>query len=46
MELGYGALRTVGGVALTAIIGGLFIFYGAVLWDAWLILNGLWHKVC
>lgn len=44
-EIGYGFLWAVGGVALTAITGGMFVFYGAVLWGAWLILKGIWHKM-
>lgn len=44
-ELGYGALWAIGGVALTVITGGAFIFYGAVLWGGWLLLKGIWHKL-
>lgn len=44
-ELGYGALWALGGIALTAITGGVFIFYGAVLWGGWLILKGIYHKI-
>lgn len=44
-ELGYGVLWAGGGIALTAITGGTFIFYGAVLWGGWLILKGIWHKM-
>lgn len=43
-ELGYGALWALGGIALTAITGGVFIFYGAVFWGGWLVLKGLYHK--
>ena len=43
-ELGYGALWAFGGIALTAITGGTFIFWGAVVWGGWLILKGLYHK--
>lgn len=44
-ELGYGALWAIGGAGLTAITGGTFIFYGAVIWGVWLILKGLYHKI-
>jgi hypothetical protein len=44
-ELGYGALWAIGGIILTAITNGKFIFYGAVLWGGWLILKGLYHKI-
>lgn len=44
-ELGYGALWAIGGAGLTAITGGVFIFYGAVIWGIWLILKGLYHKI-
>ena len=44
-ELGYGALWALGGIALTAITDGAFIFYGAVLWGGWLILKGVYHKI-
>ena len=44
-ELGYGALWALGGIALTAITDGAFIFYGAVLWGGWLIIKGIYHKI-
>lgn len=44
-ELGYGLLWAVGGIALTVITGGTFIFWGAVVWGIWLILKGLNHKM-
>lgn len=44
-ELGYGVLWALGGIALTAITGGAFIFYGAVLWGGWLILKGIYHRL-
>lgn len=44
-EFGYGALWALVGVALTAITGGLLIFYGAVLWGGWLMLKGIYHKI-
>ena len=45
VELGYGLLWAVGGIALTVITGGTFIFWGAVVWGIWLILKGLNHKM-
>lgn len=44
-EIGYGLLWAVGGVVVTAITGGSYIFYGAVIWGVWLFLKGLYHKL-
>ena len=46
MEFLFGILFIIGGIGLTAITGGTFIFYGAVLYGVWLVLKGIWHKMC
>jgi serine/threonine protein kinase len=40
----YGALWVGGGIALTAITEGQYLFYGAIGWGVWLILKSMWYE--
>lgn len=44
-EVLYGLLWLAGGIALTAITSGAYLFYGAILWGLWLIGKGIYHKM-
>lgn len=44
-EFLYGILWAGGGVLLTLITNGTFIFYGAVLYGIYLFIKGVWHKL-
>ncbi|MDE5782761.1 MAG: hypothetical protein K2H97_00350 [Prevotella sp.] len=44
-EFLYGFLWAAGGVLLTILTGGAFIFYGAVLYGLYLLVMGGWHKI-
>lgn len=41
----YGFLWAAGGLILTLITNGAFIFYGAVIYGIILIVKGCWHKI-